>query len=85
MTKVLVNGEDTDKFSVFDRGLFYGDGIFRTLELKAGRPLLWEFHWQRLYEDCIGMKLPIPDRDLLKREFLYLSESFPRAWGKPKT
>jgi 4-amino-4-deoxychorismate lyase len=31
-----------------DRSFQYGDAIFSTVRIRAGRPQLWSLHWQRL-------------------------------------
>jgi 4-amino-4-deoxychorismate lyase len=31
-----------------DRSFQYGDAIFSTVRIRAGQPLLWSLHWQRL-------------------------------------
>ena len=48
----LVNGKFTDKLSIFDRGLAYGDGFFETMRWKLSydkEMLLVEF-WNRHIE-----------------------------------
>jgi 4-amino-4-deoxychorismate lyase len=48
MTLCWVNGVPADALSVMDRGLAYGDGLFETVLVKAGQPLLFERHLQRI-------------------------------------
>jgi len=36
------------RVSVFDRGFLYGDGVFETLRVQAGKPFRWESHQARL-------------------------------------
>ncbi len=36
---MLVNGQPSDSIDARDRGLAYGDGVFRTLRMANGRPL----------------------------------------------
>lgn len=43
-----VNGDKTDRISLRDRGLQFGDGLFETIAVRAGRPLLLERHLSRL-------------------------------------
>lgn len=45
---VLVNGESGRDVSTLDRGLHYGDGVFETIAVRAGTPLLWNRHLRRL-------------------------------------
>jgi 4-amino-4-deoxychorismate lyase len=56
--RILVNGEEGAGLSATDRGFQFGDGVFETLRVHNGRPLLWERHWARL---CRGLdQLGIP-------------------------
>lgn len=65
---VLVNGEPAETLCVADRGLQFGDGVFRTLRVRAGRPLNWERHFRRLAHDCAALALPAPGEALLRAE-----------------
>ena len=38
---ILVNGVADAALSVCDRGLAYGDGVFRTFPYRDGAPVLW--------------------------------------------
>ncbi len=46
-----------------DRGLNYGDGVFETLRIHAGRTVWWDAHWQRLARGAavLGIAAPEPD------------------------
>ncbi len=68
MTAVLVNGLPVEHISVSDRGLQYGDGLFETLAIDAGRPLLWDAHLQRLLDGCRRLAIPAPATDVLADE-----------------
>src|SRR5690348_2022514 len=65
---ILVNGAASDTVPALDRGLALGDGVFRTIRVKAGRPLNWRWHWMRLAADCQKLKLPAPDEATLLAE-----------------
>lgn len=41
-----------------DRGLAYGDGLFESLRVVAGRPVLADWHWARLSAGCARLGLP---------------------------
>ncbi|MBN8410851.1 aminodeoxychorismate lyase [Halomonas cupida] len=43
-----------------DRGLAYGDGLFETILVRDGRPLLWAEHVDRLLRGCRALSLPPP-------------------------
>lgn len=76
---ILVNGHATEQISVHDRGLQYGDGVFETLAVRDGRPLLWERHMERLARGCERLAIPIPDRVQLRTEALSVCGETPRA------
>ncbi|MBI3903975.1 MAG: aminodeoxychorismate lyase [Nitrosomonadales bacterium] len=63
---MLVNGVLSDSISAADRGLLYGDGVFRTLRLARGKLLHWPHHYRKLQQDCAALLLSCPDpRSLL--------------------
>lgn len=62
----LINGILTDTIAVFDRGFMYGDGLFETIRVVNGEPLLWQYHCKRLLAGCIKLKIPTDDQ-LLQR------------------
>jgi len=43
-----------------DRGISFGDGVFETIRLHAGKPLFWESHQTRLTQalNVLGLRLP---------------------------
>lgn len=65
---ILINGSAADKVDALDRGLHYGDGLFETLAVRAGLPLLWQRHMQRLNAGCRRLGIPPPDDSLLDKE-----------------
>lgn len=52
--------------SVFDRGFLYGDGLFETLRVYAGKPFRWAQHLDRLKRgaEFLNLRLPIPPEEL---------------------
>lgn len=44
-----------------DRGLAYGDGLFETLLVHAGKPIWWNEHWQRMLRGAHVLGIPAPD------------------------
>lgn len=69
VASILVNGEVCERISIWDRGLQYGDGVFETIAVCHGRPLLWRRHVARLLGGCdrLGIR-PAPERRQLQRE-----------------
>ncbi|MDQ7727515.1 aminodeoxychorismate lyase [Halomonas sp. SpR8] len=53
--------ESSDQHSVpfDDRGLAYGDGLFETVLLRDGAPVLWRYHMARLNEGCHRLGIPL--------------------------
>jgi len=65
---ILVNGQAQDHIAVADRGLHYGDGLFETIAVTAGRPRLWDRHWRRLSTACRRLGIAQPDPEILGEE-----------------
>ncbi|RME33814.1 MAG: aminodeoxychorismate lyase [Gammaproteobacteria bacterium] len=75
----LVDGIPADRVGVRDRGLHYGDGLFETLAVRAGEPLNWEAHLERLEEGGRRLSLPVPPADLLLDEVRRVSGGVDRC------
>ncbi len=67
---------------VADRGLQYGDGLFETLALRNGEPLLWARHIQRLEDGCRRLGLPAPEAGLLRGEVAQIAGTDVRSVAK---
>lgn len=78
----LVNGQEARHLPVTDRGLQYGDGVFETMALRHGEPLLWQRHLQRLAEGCARLGLRKPDDSLLRQELNRVAGNEARAVAK---
>ncbi len=69
---VLLDGvrleEAAARVSLFDRGFQYGDGLFETLAVVAGRPLFWEAHFARLQRSARLLGLPMAAEALWRQE-----------------
>lgn len=61
----LINGHREDGVSPFDRGLAYGDGVFRTLPVCGGTPHCWQLHYRKLCEDCKSLGIVCPPEEVL--------------------
>lgn len=64
----LLNGERDEKIGVLDRGLSYGDGVFRTLKVVAGRLIFWKEHLKKLQQDAERLGLICPDEQLWRSD-----------------
>ncbi|QDQ27891.1 aminodeoxychorismate lyase [Chitinimonas arctica] len=60
MHDILVDGIAPATVSPRDRGLAYGDGVFRTLRCQEGRLLAWPRHYRKLQADCAVLGLDCP-------------------------
>lgn len=65
---ILVDGQPATVIDARDRGLAYGDGVFRTIKCLAGAPLWWRDQFDILRRDCTALALPVPDGDTLRDE-----------------
>lgn len=70
---ILVNGQEWGCVSALDRGLAYGDGVFRTLRLRAGTVLQWPRQYAKLAGDCVRIGIEPPAGTLLQREIAELA------------
>ncbi|KQQ62372.1 4-amino-4-deoxychorismate lyase [Pseudomonas sp. Leaf127] len=64
-----VDGCPADALSLTSRGLAYGDGLFETVAVRAGRPVLFERHLQRLEAACARLAIE-PDLSRVRDEMV---------------
>ncbi|QEL56135.1 aminodeoxychorismate lyase [Chromobacterium paludis] len=79
---MLINGLPGDMVPALDRGLNYGDGVFRTLQLRHGRPWMWSWQYARLAADAARLRLEAPDEQLLLDELMALGREHALAVAK---
>jgi 4-amino-4-deoxychorismate lyase len=79
---MLINGAPGNTINAEDRGLAYGDGVFRTLRLQAGRPVCWQRQFAKLQHDCNALKIPCPSALVLSSELQQLGKTQPDGIGK---
>jgi 4-amino-4-deoxychorismate lyase len=72
---MLVNGAPGNTINAEDRGLAYGDGVFRTLRMQAGRPVGWERQYAKLQHDCNALNIPCPSAPVLASELQQLGKT----------
>ena len=84
--KIWVNGglraaEDA-RVSVLDHGLTVGDGIFETVRTAGGRPFALTRHLGRLTRSAVGLGLPAPDLDEVRRACAAVIDANPVPLGR---
>jgi branched-subunit amino acid aminotransferase/4-amino-4-deoxychorismate lyase len=71
MNLVYLNGvylpKDEAQISVSDRGLNYGDGVFTTIKVCGGDPILLSWHLDRLLRDAAALYIKLPSTEELER------------------
>lgn len=73
----FINGCPENQVPVTARSLAYGDGVFESIRLKAGKPLRLELHLQRMSEGAHRLKLNFDQTRLqaeLEQYLAYLAE-----------
>lgn len=79
---ILVHGAATDTLPATDRGLAYGDGVFRTLRFRGGWPRSWALQFRKLARDCAALGIPCPADALLQEELCQVARDAPEGVGK---
>ncbi|MBV8047842.1 MAG: aminodeoxychorismate lyase [Paludibacterium sp.] len=79
---MLINGAADDRLEAGDRGLAFGDGVFRTLACVDGAPRLWPWQYACLARDATRLGLPVPGEALLLAELRQACTGLPRAVAK---
>ncbi len=74
---ILVDGIETGMLDALDRGLAYGDGIFRTLLLRDGKPKAWVNQYAKLVADCVRLNLTVPARAMLETDLVRIATDMP--------
>jgi 4-amino-4-deoxychorismate lyase len=77
--QVLIDGRPGQVVHWNDRGLQYGDGLFETVAVRCGQPLLWAAHLARLWQGCSRFGIPAPDAQLLADEARTISAEVRRG------
>jgi 4-amino-4-deoxychorismate lyase len=61
----LVNGQPAETINLADRGLQFGDGVFRTIKVMHGEPIWWARHYAKLEHDCATIGIAAPSEATL--------------------
>lgn len=75
----LINGDSPGQITAANRGLQYGDGLFETVAVVDGRPLLWDAHMARLQRDAHRLGFDPPPEERLTYEVAALARVHPQA------
>jgi len=73
----LINGTEGNTVSARDRGLMYGDGVFRTFLLHGGRPVLWQRQYTKLASDCKALRIDCPPADSFEQDLTAIAARHP--------
>lgn len=65
---IIVDGVAQAMIQADDRGLSYGDGVFRTLLLRGGRPANWQRHYTKLAADCACLGINCPEISVFEQD-----------------
>ena len=65
---VLIDGEEQEKVSVFNRNMQYGDGLFETCITSNNQILFWMYHFSRLTAGCEKLNIKKIDEDVWLRD-----------------
>jgi 4-amino-4-deoxychorismate lyase len=76
---MLINGQVGQSISIRDRGLLYGDGVFRTLRAQHGIALHQDLHLQKIQQDCAKLGIHCPALSHLEHELAGLLVQHPNA------
>ncbi len=78
----VVNGFLHGTVSPLDRGLAYGDGVFRTMKVVDGIPECWSLQYQKLEADCSALGIVCPSAELLMLDIQQLFATAETAVAK---
>lgn len=77
---IWIDGQTGHSLELPDRGLDYGDGLFETLLLKNGVPLLWEAHRERLEKGLQVLEFPALGSEVTTRLAQASRDITARGW-----
>lgn len=65
--KIWLNGVSAEHISLRDRGLQFGDGVFRTMRCCGGEIALFDTQYARLQQDADKLGIAVPDKAILQQ------------------
>lgn len=66
--RCLINGQFLQAISPLDRGLAYGDGVFRTMRVQHGQVMFWSEHYAKLAADAQRLAISIPEKNVFEQD-----------------
>lgn len=70
---------DQARVSVFDHGITVGDGVFETLKVLGGEPLVLNRHLSRLERSCEVLGLKTPNLEVIREAVVEVIRTEPAA------
>lgn len=77
MLITLVDGVPEAGVPSDDRGLAYGDGVFRTMAVRDGRVHRWTRHYSKLASDCSALDIRPPAEAALLQDIHAIAARLP--------
>lgn len=74
---ILIAGRHEQTIHALDRGLAYGDGVFRTMRARAGRVSYWQRHYRKLVADCRSIDIVCPAEAVLVSDMQEILQAEP--------
>jgi len=78
----MINGEQGGVIHAMDRGVMYGDGVFRTMCMRRGQVKCWPQQYDKLHGDCQSLDILCPSRQTLEQELRELARDTPDCVAK---
>lgn len=72
--RILMDGRMESSIPATNRGLHYGDGVFRTMLVREGRPVYLSAHLNLLARDSARLGIDMPDRRQLEQRCKLICE-----------
>ncbi|QZA80808.1 aminodeoxychorismate lyase [Deefgea piscis] len=69
----LVNGVLAEHLNLSDRAIQFGDGVFRTLKVRAGQLEFWPQQYAKLVQDCARIGITAPSEATLLADIAQLA------------
>ncbi len=77
--KALINGAPASGYKIWNRGLHYGDGVFRTCLIYNGKVIDLEKQIEKVINDAEAVSVYFSDREILLKEAHELAQGQAQA------